>query len=95
MRDVDDGERQPLLQVADFLAHLPPQPGVEVRQRLVEQQHRGLEHQRAGDGDALLLAARKLRGQARIESGEADRRQRGSRSLVGLRPSAFPDTMSP
>ena len=52
-----------LLQVADLLAHLPAQPRVEIGQRLVEQQHRGLEHQRARDRDALLLAARQLRRQ--------------------------------
>ena len=62
--DVDGGEAEALLQLADLGAHAAAQAGVEVRQRLVEQQHLRLEHQRAGDGDALLLAARKLGRQA-------------------------------
>jgi hypothetical protein len=49
---------------------LAPQPGVEVRERLVEQQHPRLEHERAGDGDALLLAARQLAGQSLAERRE-------------------------
>jgi len=60
MGDVDDGERQPLLQLADFLPHLPPQPRVEIRQRFVEEQYRRLEDQRTRDRHALLLAAGKL-----------------------------------
>ena len=95
MRDVDDGERQALLQVADLLAHLPAQPRVEVRQRLVEQQHAGLEHQRARDGDALLLAARELRRQTRVEALEADGGERDACALVGLAASAIPDTTRP
>jgi hypothetical protein len=83
VRDVDDGERQALLQVADLLAHLAAQPRVEVRQRLVEQQHRRLEHERAGHRDALLLAAGQLRGQARVVAGEPDRCERGTCALVG------------
>jgi hypothetical protein len=47
---------------------MPPQLGVEVGQRLVEQQDLRLQHQRAGDGDALLLAAGELGGQARRRS---------------------------
>ena len=85
VRHVDDGERQSLLQLADLLAHLPAQPRVEVGQRLVEQQHGGLEHQRARHGDALLLSARELRRQARIETGQAHGRERGACALVGLR----------
>jgi len=38
-------------------AHLHAQRGVEVRQRLVEQENRRLGHQRAANGDALTLAA--------------------------------------
>ncbi|MFI4924262.1 MAG: ABC transporter ATP-binding protein, partial [Vicinamibacteria bacterium] len=37
------------------IAHLAAQPRVEVRERLIEQEHSGLEHQRARDRDALLL----------------------------------------
>jgi hypothetical protein len=41
--------------------HLADQLGVERARDLVEQHHLGAHGQRAGDGDALLLAARELR----------------------------------
>ena len=43
---------------AQLLAHL----GVERAERLVEQQHARAHRQRAGERDALALAAGKLRG---------------------------------
>ena len=46
------------MQAADLEAHLLAQIGVEVRERLVEQQHRGLDDDGAGQRHALLLAAR-------------------------------------
>ena len=46
---------------------------VEVAGGLVGEQHRRLGHQRAGDGDALLLAAGELGGPVRAAVGEADR----------------------
>ena len=77
-----------LLQLADLLAH-PPQLGVQVRERLVEQQHLGLQHQRARDRDPLLLPARQLAGQAVVEAGEAEQGEplaRGGHALArGLR----------
>ncbi len=66
VRHVQHRQRQRLLQLADLLADPPPQLGVEVRQRLVEQQHRGLQHQRPRDGDALLLAAGEFGRQPRL-----------------------------
>ena len=44
----------------DLGAHLQPQLGVEVGQRLVHQHERRLDDDRAGDRDALLLPAREL-----------------------------------
>ena len=41
--------------------HLRAQLGIEIGQRLVEQQDLRLEHQRACEGDALLLAAARAR----------------------------------
>ena len=61
--DVDDGEAELLLDLADLLADMAAELGVEIGERLVEEQHLRLEHQRAGDGDALLLAAGELAGQ--------------------------------
>ena len=48
------------MQLGDLEPHLHAQRGVEVRQRLVEQEGLRLAHDGAADGDALALAARKL-----------------------------------
>ena len=53
-----------LLDAANFLARLQAQAGVQVGQGLVQQQHAGHLHQRAGDSHALLLTAGKLAGLA-------------------------------
>ena len=54
------GQSELALQFADLDAHLLAQLGVEIGQRLVEQQHVGPEHQRTGQRHALLLAAGQL-----------------------------------
>ena len=46
------------MQPLDLDAHLRPQFGVEIRQRLVEQKHLRIAHDAAAERDALLLAAR-------------------------------------
>jgi hypothetical protein len=56
--DVDRGDAELALQPLDLEPHLHPQLGVEVGERLVEQEHRGLAHDGAAHGDALALAAR-------------------------------------
>jgi hypothetical protein len=84
VRDVHDREPEPLLELADLLAHLAPQPRVEVRQRLVEQQDRGLEHERARDRDPLLLAARELGRQAVVVAFESDGGERLASPAVGV-----------
>ncbi|MNC87154.1 hypothetical protein D3C83_28560 [compost metagenome] len=58
MSDVDRGDAEFLLELADFRPHLHSDLGVEIGERLVEQQHLGVEHQRAGERHALLLPAR-------------------------------------
>ena len=79
MRDVDDGERQPLLQLADLLAHLPAQPRVEVRQRLVEQQHRGSSTSARATATRCCWPPESSRGQAR-RRGRRGRRSRAPRA---------------
>jgi hypothetical protein len=76
VRDVDGRHADALEQVAQLDAHLLAQLGVEVGQRLVQQHDRGAAHQGAGDGHALLLAARKLRGAARGQRAQAHHVQR-------------------
>jgi hypothetical protein len=61
VRDVDGGEAELVVQAADFEAHFLAQAGIEVRQRLVQQQHARLDHHGAGQSHALLLPAREFR----------------------------------
>ena len=75
MGDVDDGEAEALLELPDLRADAPPELGVEVRERLVEQQHAGLEDERAGHRHALLLATRELAGQTIVQAGQAEKGQ--------------------
>ena len=70
--DEQGGGAEPLLQGADLLAQLQPDLGVEGRQRLVEQQHPRLDRERAGERDALLLAAGQLVRELPGLGGQAD-----------------------
>jgi hypothetical protein len=53
-----------LVQGAQLAAHLDAQLGVEVGERLVEQEHLGVAHQGATHGDSLALAAGEFLGLA-------------------------------
>ena len=67
MRHHDGGQPELALQLADLDAHLFAQLGVEVGQRLVEQQHVRPDRERAGERDALLLPAGQLARQPRSQ----------------------------
>ena len=60
MGDVDEGEADLGLDALEFDLHLTTQLEVEGAQRLVEQQHLGLVHERARHRHALLLTTRQL-----------------------------------
>ncbi|EGF32131.1 hypothetical protein IMCC9480_2880 [Oxalobacteraceae bacterium IMCC9480] len=75
MRDHQRRQAKPHDQFAQEGAGFLAQLGVEVRQRFVEQNHRRVVDQRAGDGDALLLAAGKLMREAFAEMPEPELRQ--------------------
>ena len=62
--DVDRGGAHLQMHLFDLGAHLHPELGIEVRQRLVEQEHLGVAHDGAAHGDALALAAGELLGLA-------------------------------
>ena len=64
MGDKDGRDPHFPLDAPDLLPQLQPQPGVQVAQRLVQQQNLGLLHQRPGNGHPLLLAAGELSGPA-------------------------------
>ena len=51
----------PRVQLRELAAHVHAQLRVEIRQRLVHQERRGLAHHRAAERHALALAARQLR----------------------------------
>ena len=58
--DVDRRGLEPLMQFLDLGAHRDAQLGVEVGQRLVEQEHLRIAHDGAAHRDALALAAGQL-----------------------------------
>ena len=58
--DVDGGGLQPLVQGLDLRAHGDAQLGIEVGERLVEEEDLRIAHDGASHGDALALAAREL-----------------------------------
>ena len=70
--DVDGGGAHLLVHLLDLGAHLHAQLGVEVRQRLVEQEHLGIAHDGAAHGDALALAAGELLGLAVEQLGDVE-----------------------
>ena len=88
--DVDRGLADPQVQLLDLGAHVDAQLGVEIGQRLVEQEELGIAHQRPSHRDALALAAGQLAGLA-VEQ-RLDLQQRGDardrRVLLGLRHAA-------
>ena len=66
-------------------AHALAQLGVEIRQRLVQQQDRGLHHQAPGQRHPLLLAAAQLARIARVEPGQVDQLQHARDPGANLR----------
>jgi hypothetical protein len=58
--DVDHRRAELLVQAGDLDAHLHAQFGIEVRERLVEQEHLRFAHDGPADGDTLALAAGEL-----------------------------------
>ena len=83
--DVDGGDAQRLLDAADFRAHGDAQLGVEVGERLVKEQHARLHDHRAGERDALLLAAGELVGHALLHAGQLDEIEDARDALLHLR----------
>ncbi len=57
MRDVDHGVAQIAVEFCDLDTHLNAQFGIEVGERLVEEEDTRVAHDGAADGDALALAA--------------------------------------
>ena len=87
VRHVDERNPCTPLQRLDLGAHALPQLGVEIGQRLVEQQDRRLDHERAGERHTLQLAARQLSWMTSFEALKADcfEHARDARSDLGAR----------
>ena len=64
MRDVDRGDVEVVLDVGDLGAHLHPQLGVEVGQRLVHEEDLWFADDRTAHGDPLPLTTGQLLGLA-------------------------------
>ena len=62
MGDVNHRRLQTLVQTGNLDTHLHAQEGIEVRQRLVEQEHLRLAHHSTADGDALTLTTGEVFG---------------------------------
>ena len=83
--DVNGGGLQPDVQALELHAHLHAQLRVEVRQRLVEQEHLRMAHDGAPDRDALPLPAGELARLAveqRLDAQHGGRLTHAARDLV-------------
>ena len=74
--DVESRDAQAALQLAQLEAHALAQFGIEITERLVQEQHLRLAHQRAGQREPLLLPAGELRGHAIFVAVQFHLRQR-------------------
>ena len=79
---MDGGDAEPLLDRADLVAHRHADLGVEIGQRLVEQQDAGIDRQRAAECDALALPAGQRRDLAVLVAGEPQ--HRGSEATLAI-----------
>ena len=84
MGHVDRGDAQIALDALEFEAHLVAELGVEVRERLVEQEQFRLHDERAGKRQTLLLTAGELGGFALGEMIETDRSQHAHHLVADL-----------
>jgi hypothetical protein len=87
--DEDEGGAEARVKVLQFGAQLGAQFGVEVRQRLVEEEHGRLAHDGAAHGDALALPARERAGLA-VEIGSICRVRAASAMRRSISASASP-----
>ena len=84
--DVDHGGVKPLVQLDQLGAHVHAQLGVQVAERLVEQENLRVAHDGAAHGDALALAARQLFRLAVEELADTQDIRRRLHPLVDLGP---------
>jgi hypothetical protein len=73
--DIEGGDAELLLDQADVLPEADPDLGVQCGERLVHQEHLGLDDEGPGQDHALLLAAGELVGKAATVAVETDQGQ--------------------
>ena len=88
VRNVNGGDADLLLDAADLRAHRDAQLGVQVGERLVEEQNARLDDERAGERHTLLLTAGELVGHAALHTGELHEIKDLHHALADLFPSA-------
>ena len=90
--DVDEGDPEVALQPPELPAHAHAQERIQGGERFVEQEHRGVGDERAGERDPLLLPAGELRGHALPVVVHVDQLEllECHRVALGLRHSAHP-----
>ena len=76
VRHVDRRAAELAMNAPDLGARFEPQLRVEVRQRLVHQDQRRLDHDRTRNGNALLLTARELAGKLLLLPGQLNEAHR-------------------
>jgi hypothetical protein len=86
VRDQDRGDTNPIDQLTQLMAGAFPQRGIEIAQRLIEQQHGGSWCQGTRQGHTLLLPAGKRRHWSILQPVEVDEGERGSDPVAELRP---------
>jgi hypothetical protein len=85
MGDVDEGDPHLVLDALELYLHLLAELQVQRAQRLVQEQHPRIHHQRAGERDALLLAAGEHRGPVLLPAGHLHQLERFPRLGLALR----------
>ena len=84
VRDEDDRLLEALLEAQHLVLHLAPDQRVERRERLVEDQHFGIDGERPREADALLHAAAQLVGVRGLDRREPDDGEQLARAFVAL-----------
>ena len=92
--DVDRRQADLVEELAELVEQPVAQRAVERAERLVEQEHARLGRERAGEGDALLLAARERSRPAPLEA-RRPTSSSSSRVRAGARAGASPRIRSP
>src|SRR5215472_18905487 len=82
MGDIDHGGAEPLMQRLDLRTHQNAQLGVEIAERLIEEEDLGVAHDGAAHGDALALAAGELARIALQQGLKAENAYRRAHTLL-------------